>query len=305
MYISLRHVFTAYPQSRIIATPGRLLHLIVEMNLDLKSVQYVVFDEADRLFEMGFDTALNEILHKLPTTRQTLLFSATLPKSLVDFAKAGLQDPKLVRLDVESKISQDLRMAFFSVKQAEKEACLLILLRDLIRVPMDGHERRIEESQQHSKAKGKGKATATEKHLSTGAPSSTESKKKKKRKLEEREDGAAVEKPEAKAKDDNSEDASSSKKKKKKKEHVRGDEGEEEKTKVASAPSKKRVPETVFDPSLSLGKDSKKSLASSKSISRKPEKSKANKSGVDNDAEEMKRFRDSRGTGPRKLYCFY
>ncbi|KAM5530751.1 hypothetical protein V8D89_015558 [Ganoderma adspersum] len=79
----------------IIATPGRLLHLIVEMNLDLKSVQYVVFDEADRLFEMGFQTALTEILHRLPATRQTLLFSATLPKSLVEFAKAGLQNPKL------------------------------------------------------------------------------------------------------------------------------------------------------------------------------------------------------------------
>lgn len=105
------------------------------MNLDLKSVQYVVFDEADRLFEMGFEVALNEILQRLPSSRQTLLFSATLPKSLVEFAKAGLQDPKLVRLDAESKISSDLKMAFFSVKQAEKDACLLALLRDVIDVP--------------------------------------------------------------------------------------------------------------------------------------------------------------------------
>ncbi|KAI0266703.1 DEAD-domain-containing protein [Gloeopeniophorella convolvens] len=120
----------------IIATPGRLLHLAVEMNLDLRSVQYVVFDEADRLFEMGFETALTEIIHRLPTSRQTLLFSATLPKSLVEFAKAGLQDPKLVRLDAESKISSDLRMAFFSVKQDEKDACLLVLLRDIIGVPL-------------------------------------------------------------------------------------------------------------------------------------------------------------------------
>jgi ATP-dependent RNA helicase DDX54/DBP10 len=121
---------------RIIATPGRLLHLIVEMNLDFKSVQYVVFDEADRLFELGFATALEEILHRLPTARQTLLFSATLPKSLVDFAKAGLKNPKLVRLDVESKISADLRMAFFTVKQADKDSCLLSLLRDVIKVPL-------------------------------------------------------------------------------------------------------------------------------------------------------------------------
>ncbi|KAG6334659.1 hypothetical protein ID866_4426 [Astraeus odoratus] len=119
----------------IIATPGRLLHLVVEMNLSLAGVQYVVFDEADRLFELGFSTALTEILARLPASRQTLLFSATLPKSLVEFAKAGLRNPKLVRLDAESKISADLRMAFFAVKQAEKDACLLSLLRDVIKVP--------------------------------------------------------------------------------------------------------------------------------------------------------------------------
>ena len=127
--------FKAFYFFRIIATPGRLLHLIVEMNLDLKSIQLVVFDEADRLFEMGFEVALNEILQRLPPSRQTILFSATLPKSLVEFAKAGLQDPKLVRLDAETKISSDLKMAFFSVKQAEKDACLLGLLRDVIKVP--------------------------------------------------------------------------------------------------------------------------------------------------------------------------
>lgn len=145
-----------YTICRIIATPGRLLHLIVEMNLDLKSVQYVVFDEADRLFEMGFETALTEILHRLPASRQTLLFSATLPKSLVEFAKAGLENPKLVRLDVEGKISTDLRMAFFSVKQTEKDASLLILLRDVIGVPL-GRTDRQQEAEDAPDKKGKGK----------------------------------------------------------------------------------------------------------------------------------------------------
>ncbi|PWN35244.1 DEAD-domain-containing protein, partial [Meira miltonrushii] len=126
----------------IIATPGRLLHLAVEMNLDLKSTNYVVFDEADRLFEMGFASQLEEILLRLPDTRQTLLFSATLPKTLVEFARAGLQsNPKLVRLDADSKISEDLRMAFLSIKPAEKEAALLLLLRDIIGVPQ-GEQRR-------------------------------------------------------------------------------------------------------------------------------------------------------------------
>ncbi|KAI0045276.1 DEAD-domain-containing protein [Auriscalpium vulgare] len=153
----------------IIATPGRLLHLVVEMNLDLRSVQYVVFDEADRLFEMGFETALTEIIHRLPATRQTLLFSATLPKSLVDFAKAGLQNPKLVRLDAESKISVDLRMAFFSVKQTEKDASLLVLLRDVIGVPL-GQNKPDEDKDEGTSAKAKGKRRA---HDQFSAPHQT------------------------------------------------------------------------------------------------------------------------------------
>ena len=119
----------------VIATPGRFLHLKVEMGLDLSSIKYVVFDEADRLFEMGFAAQLTEILHGLPPTRQTLLFSATLPKSLVEFARAGLQDPTLIRLDAESKISPDLQNAFFAVKSAEKEGALLYILHDVIKIP--------------------------------------------------------------------------------------------------------------------------------------------------------------------------
>ncbi|KAI9758243.1 MAG: ATP-dependent RNA helicase dbp10 [Lichina confinis] len=119
----------------IVATPGRFLHLQVEMDLDLSSIRYVVFDEADRLFEMGFAVQLTEILHALPTSRQTLLFSATLPRSLVDFAKAGLQEPRLVRLDAESKVSPDLESSFFTVKSVEKEAALLHIVSDVIKIP--------------------------------------------------------------------------------------------------------------------------------------------------------------------------
>ncbi|KAL7752368.1 ATP-dependent RNA helicase dbp10 [Sorochytrium milnesiophthora] len=122
----------------LIATPGRLLHLLVEMNLDLRLVEYVVFDEADRLFELGFSVQLHEIVHRMPPpeNRQTVLFSATLPKVLVDFAKAGLKaDPVLVRLDAETKISQDLEMAFFTMKPVEKEGALLFLLREIIKTP--------------------------------------------------------------------------------------------------------------------------------------------------------------------------
>lgn len=119
----------------VIATPGRFLHLKVEMDMDLSSIKYVVFDEADRLFEMGFAAQLTEILHGLPSTRQTLLFSATLPKSLVEFARAGLEEPSLIRLDTENKVSPDLQNAFFSVKSSEKEGALLHILHEIIQMP--------------------------------------------------------------------------------------------------------------------------------------------------------------------------
>lgn len=128
--------FMASNPDIVIATPGRFLHLKVEMSLDLSSMKYVVFDEADRLFEMGFAAQLAEILYALPASRQTLLFSATLPKSLVEFARAGLQEPSLVRLDAESKISPDLESAFFTVKSAEKEGALLHILHDIIKMPV-------------------------------------------------------------------------------------------------------------------------------------------------------------------------
>ncbi|KAJ1976119.1 ATP-dependent RNA helicase dbp10 [Dimargaris xerosporica] len=134
----------------VVATPGRFLHLVVEMKLDLSTVEYIVFDEADRLFELGFSIQLHEILSRLPHSRQTLLFSATLPKTLVDFAKAGLQEPQLVRLDVESKISAELEMTFFHVKRQEKEAALLFLLRDIIHVPIATLEEQTKQARSHA-----------------------------------------------------------------------------------------------------------------------------------------------------------
>ncbi|XP_056384726.1 ATP-dependent RNA helicase DDX54 [Hyla sarda] len=117
----------------ILATPGRLMHVAVQMNLKLRSVEYVVFDEADRLFEMGFAEQLQEIISRLPETRQTLLFSATLPKMLLEFARAGLTEPVLIRLDVDSKLSDQLSLSFFHVRAEDKPAVLLHLLRCVVK----------------------------------------------------------------------------------------------------------------------------------------------------------------------------
>lgn len=117
----------------IVASPGRLLHLCVETKFSLAAVEYVVFDEADRLFEMGFAEQLTELLALMPASRQTALFSATLPKTLVEFAAAGLTNPQLIRLDAESKLSEDLKCHFMSCSTDSKEAALLYLLKNVIR----------------------------------------------------------------------------------------------------------------------------------------------------------------------------
>lgn len=149
----------------IVCTPGRFLHLKVEMDYDLMSVQYIVFDEADRLFEMGFAPQLNELLAALPSNRQSLLFSATLPRSLVDFAKAGLTNPVLVRLDAESKISDQLQMAYFTTKKNEREANLMYVLQEVIKMPLgtpeqikklqDIDKRQVESDEEEEDDKGK------------------------------------------------------------------------------------------------------------------------------------------------------
>ena len=118
----------------IIATPGRLMHHLSEVEgMSLRTVEYAVFDEADRLFEMGFAEQLRQILSNLGETRQTLLFSATLPRLLADFAKAGLRDPHVVRLDIDNKISPDLKLSFFTLRHDEKPAALIYMVRDHIR----------------------------------------------------------------------------------------------------------------------------------------------------------------------------
>lgn len=118
----------------IIATPGRLMHHLNEIeDMSLRTVEYVVFDEADRLFERGdYAQQLPKIFSQLNENRQTLLFSATLPSSLADFAKAGLRDPQLVRLDLDTKISPDLTLTFFTLSREEKYAAMLYLLREHI-----------------------------------------------------------------------------------------------------------------------------------------------------------------------------
>ena len=115
----------------IIATPGRLMHHMKEANFKLTRVEVVVFDEADRLFELGFADQLRDIIDGCPATRQTLLFSATLPAGLVSFTRAGLREPTFIRLDVETTLSESLDLIFIYGRKGEKVPQLVALMRHL------------------------------------------------------------------------------------------------------------------------------------------------------------------------------
>lgn len=113
----------------VIATPGRLMHHILEAELSLSRVEILVFDEADRLFELGFAEQLQKILDATPSSRQCLLFSATLPAQLVSFSRAGIKEPAFVRLDVETSLSESLDLWYLFVRKDEKIAAALSVLR--------------------------------------------------------------------------------------------------------------------------------------------------------------------------------
>lgn len=114
----------------LVATPGRLAHVLVEMKLSLNDLELVVLDEADRLFEPGFEEIeqVNEICSRMSDSKQTLLFSATMPQKLADFANIGLKNPLFIRLDVETNLSETLKTIYLHCNQQDKFAILVLHL---------------------------------------------------------------------------------------------------------------------------------------------------------------------------------
>ncbi len=113
----------------IVATPGRLLDLIDRRNVNLKNIKFVVLDEADKMFEMGFEEDVDKILRTTPNTRQTIMFSATMPKAAQNIIKRYLKNPALVqeKLQVDKSL---LKQVFYSVRKDEKFSLLVHLLKE-------------------------------------------------------------------------------------------------------------------------------------------------------------------------------
>lgn len=116
----------------IIATPGRLMHCIMQTGLSLSQVEMVVYDECDRLFEMGFAEQLKAITEKMPNSRQSLLFSATISTEVKDFTLAGIKDYRMISVDKDNKLSEQLKIHFFTCRSNEKEAGLMYVLRERV-----------------------------------------------------------------------------------------------------------------------------------------------------------------------------
>ncbi|HEX2938780.1 MAG TPA: DEAD/DEAH box helicase, partial [Ruminiclostridium sp.] len=108
----------------LIATPGRLLDLMNQKLLKLQDVQFFVLDEADHMLDMGFIHDVNKIIMKLPESRQTMLFSATMPKEIADLAASILNEPKRVAISPVTSTVDKVEQFIYYVEKHDKKNLL-------------------------------------------------------------------------------------------------------------------------------------------------------------------------------------
>lgn len=107
----------------LIATPGRLLDLVGQRLLDLSQVEIFVLDEADRMLDMGFFDDIMQIVKQMPTKRQTILFSATLPPKIRQLAKQILKDPAEINIAI-SKPNEAIIQSAYICYETQKMAII-------------------------------------------------------------------------------------------------------------------------------------------------------------------------------------
>ncbi|MGE0400781.1 MAG: DEAD/DEAH box helicase [Kofleriaceae bacterium] len=114
----------------LVATPGRLLDLMGQGLVDLRPLQVFVLDEADRMLDMGFIHDVKKVIAKLPHARQTLFFSATMPREAQDLADQLLKNPETVAVVPPATTAEKVDQEVFFVEKADKRALLVEVLRD-------------------------------------------------------------------------------------------------------------------------------------------------------------------------------
>jgi ATP-dependent RNA helicase RhlE len=114
----------------LVATPGRLLDLVDQRMLDLSALEILVLDEADQMLDLGFIHALKRIVKLIPAKRQTLFFSATMPKTIRQLADAYLTNPAEVAVTPVAATADRIAQTVTHVNQGEKQALLTRILGD-------------------------------------------------------------------------------------------------------------------------------------------------------------------------------
>ena len=114
----------------LVATPGRLLDLMNQGYISLRDIEIFVLDEADRMLDMGFIHDVKKVIAKLPSQRQTLFFSATMPPEISNLANSILTDPLRVEVTPVSSTAEKVSQALYLVDKANKKHLLQHLLTD-------------------------------------------------------------------------------------------------------------------------------------------------------------------------------
>ena len=114
----------------LVGTPGRLLDLMSRGHVHYDGLEFLVLDEADRMLDMGFIHDVRRIIAALPSQRQSLLFSATLPREIAELASTMLRDPASVDVAPAAAVADNITQKVLYVKRQDKKDLLTELLRD-------------------------------------------------------------------------------------------------------------------------------------------------------------------------------
>ena len=114
----------------LVATPGRLLDLMDQGFVRLKDVEYFVLDEADRMLDMGFIHDIRKVIARLPSQRQSLFFSATMPNKIVELSRKILKNPRKVEVSPVSSTAETLHQYLYYTNRLSKKDLLLYILQD-------------------------------------------------------------------------------------------------------------------------------------------------------------------------------
>lgn len=114
----------------LVATPGRLLDLMHQGHIKINKVQHFVLDEADRMLDMGFIHDIKRLLPRLPKNRQTLFFSATMPRSIASLSRSILKNPIRIEVTPASSVVDTIEQEVYFVEQNDKKDLLVKLLHE-------------------------------------------------------------------------------------------------------------------------------------------------------------------------------